>query len=96
MASLIDNAIKYSPEGGEVIIYTQTENGFVEFSVKDTGIGIPPKYISPIFERFFRVDSCKGSGRRRPMAFHCETYGRTSASEIWCGERDKPGKPVLG
>jgi two-component system phosphate regulon sensor histidine kinase PhoR len=59
MANLIDNAIKYSPEGGEVLISTQTENGFVEFSVKDTGIGIPPKYISRIYERFFRVDKAR-------------------------------------
>lgn len=59
MANLIDNAIKYSPEGGKVLISTQTENGFVEFSVKDTGIGIPQKYISRIYERFFRVDKAR-------------------------------------
>ena len=59
MANLIDNAIKYSPEGGEVTISTQTKNGFVEFSVKDTGIGIPQKYISRIFERFFRIDKAR-------------------------------------
>jgi len=59
MANLIDNAIKYSPEGGEVMISTQVEDGFVEFSVQDTGIGIPKKYISRIFERFFRVDKAR-------------------------------------
>ncbi|NIV09752.1 MAG: hypothetical protein GWN62_00130, partial [Aliifodinibius sp.] len=35
------------------------ENGFVEFSVKDTGIGIPTKYVGRIFERFFRVDKAR-------------------------------------
>jgi two-component system phosphate regulon sensor histidine kinase PhoR len=59
MANLIDNAIKYSQEGGEVTISIKSENGFIEFSVKDTGIGIPQKYISRIFERFFRVDKAR-------------------------------------
>ncbi len=59
MANLISNAIKYSPEAGEVIVSTQKENGFVEFSVKDTGIGIPTKYVGRIFERFFRVDKAR-------------------------------------
>lgn len=59
MANLIDNAIKYSQEGGEVTISTKSENGFIEFSVKDTGIGIPQKYISRIFERFFRVNKAR-------------------------------------
>ncbi len=59
MANLINNAIKYSPEGGEVLISTQSENGFVKFSVKDAGIGIPKKYVGRIFERFFRIDKAR-------------------------------------
>lgn len=61
MANLISNAIKYTPEGGEVVISARIADGFIEFSVADSGIGIPRKYLSRIFERFFRVD--KGRSR---------------------------------
>lgn len=60
-SNLIVNAIKYSPEGGDITItWTSDElNGI--FSVKDTGIGIDPKYIPRLTERFFRVDKGRGS-----------------------------------
>lgn len=50
--NLLDNAIKYNHDNGNVKI-TITENGF---SVSDTGIGIPEKYLDRIYERFFRAD----------------------------------------
>ncbi len=50
--NLVDNAIKYNIEGGRVKI-TVTERGF---TVADTGIGIPEKYLDRIYERFFRAD----------------------------------------
>lgn len=95
MANLIDNAIKYSPEGGEVTISTQTENGFVEFSVKDTGIGIPQKYISRIFERFFRVDKARlrdvgGTGLGLSIVKHMAELQRVKygvESEVNVGSR---------
>ena len=55
--NLIDNAIRYNKEGGKVFVSLEKlQNGKLEFSVKDTGIGIPEEYQSRVFERFFRVD----------------------------------------
>jgi len=53
--NLLDNAIKYSPDGAQIeIISNQTEDG-VELLVKDNGVGIPKEYIGKVFDRLFRV-----------------------------------------
>ena len=53
--NLLNNALKYTPSGGEVTIAARPEDGMVSFTVKDTGIGIAPEYLPRIFEKFFRV-----------------------------------------
>jgi heavy metal sensor kinase len=59
MLNLVDNAIKYTPEGGQVILSLQRLNGDANFTVEDTGIGIPPRDIRRIFDRFYRVDKSR-------------------------------------
>lgn len=61
--NLLDNAVKYTPEHGTVILSSTKENGFVKVRVKDTGIGIPKEEQVRIFDRFYRVDK----GRSREM-----------------------------
>ncbi len=56
-ANLVNNAVKYSPDGGTVTLTSRLEGGFALVSVTDTGIGIPPDEISHVFERFRRVRS---------------------------------------
>lgn len=55
--NVIENAIRYNKDNGEIIIDINKENHTLE--IKDTGIGIPNKYIDRIFERFFRVDKAR-------------------------------------
>ncbi len=59
ISNIIDNGIKYTPEGGRVTIevYNTPEYGVVK--VSDTGIGIAPEDINRIFDRFFRVDKAR-------------------------------------
>jgi heavy metal sensor kinase len=57
--NLIDNAIKYTPEGGSVTLAVDRQNGTAVFEVTDTGIGIPPQDIERIFNRFYRVDKAR-------------------------------------
>jgi signal transduction histidine kinase len=66
LLNLIDNAIKYTPSGGEVKVNVARENGSVRLEVSDTGPGIPPEHlqIGPngvplIFERFYRVEKSR-------------------------------------
>ncbi|MBZ0307145.1 MAG: HAMP domain-containing histidine kinase, partial [Anaerolineae bacterium] len=67
VVNLISNALDYTPEGGEVLVMSILEDQNVVFAVRDTGIGISPKDLPHIFERFYRADtarlmSVKGSG----------------------------------
>ena len=59
MVNLLDNAIKYTPDGGKVGVTITDEGEMVRVSVTDSGIGIPEKYLPRIFERFYRVDSAR-------------------------------------
>lgn len=56
LANLIDNAVKYSPEGGKIELSTRESNGRLIVSVSDSGVGIPARELDKIFEKFHRVD----------------------------------------
>jgi len=56
VSNLIDNAIKYTPDNGEIRVKVGVEQDSVVVEVSDNGIGIPPQDLSRIFERFYRVD----------------------------------------
>ena len=59
---LIDNAIKFSPEGGRVTVRAWADERWVYVAFQDEGIGIDPEHLDRIFERFYQVD---GSTTRR-------------------------------
>ncbi len=54
--NLVSNAVRYTPQGGEIVIRWQERDGHPVFSVQDSGIGIAPQYIPRLTERFYRVD----------------------------------------
>ncbi|MEO8540374.1 MAG: HAMP domain-containing sensor histidine kinase [bacterium] len=60
---LIDNSLKYAPEGGSVIVRCGSEGGRAELTVTDDGPGIPAEDQKRIFERFYRVDSERTRGK---------------------------------
>jgi two-component system, OmpR family, phosphate regulon sensor histidine kinase PhoR len=59
VVNLLENAIKYTPDGGSVRLFTEDLGEFIRVSVADTGIGIPFKDLPRIFERFYRVDEAR-------------------------------------
>jgi len=59
LTNLVDNAIKYTPPDGHVLIRATTDKDNVQVEVKDTGIGIPPEDLPRVFERFYRVEKAR-------------------------------------
>jgi two-component system phosphate regulon sensor histidine kinase PhoR len=59
LINLVDNAVKYTPAGGQVTVEAAADGGQVELTVADTGIGIPPADLPRITERFYRVDKAR-------------------------------------
>jgi len=59
LINLVDNAVKYSGEGSEVVISTEMKDGYGVLSVRDNGIGIPKEHLERLFERFYRVDAAR-------------------------------------
>jgi signal transduction histidine kinase len=58
-ANLVENAVKYTPQGGRVEVSGESNEDEVVVRVSDTGIGIPPENLARIFERFYRVDKAR-------------------------------------
>ena len=59
LVNLVDNAIKYTPDSGAILVSASRDNGSIHFTVKDSGIGIPPEDLPRIFERFYRIDKAR-------------------------------------
>ncbi len=84
LSNLINNALKFTPEGRIDIGYI-LQDGFLEFSVKDTGIGIPPEFHYKVFERFYQVDNTvsrqyQGTGLGLSI---CKAYAELLGGKIW-------------
>ena len=80
---LLDNAVKYTPEGRAVSVELGNHSGWAELEVRDEGIGIPVEDIPHVFERFFRADPARsrdpgGTGLGLPIArWIAEQHGGT-------------------
>jgi signal transduction histidine kinase len=91
--NLIDNAVRYTPSGGRVDVSVAAEDGRVVLQVADTGMGIPQRDLSRVFERFYRVDRARsretgGTGLGLAIVRHvAENHGGevTVLSELSAG-----------
>jgi len=70
LLNLVDNALKYTPAGGQVTLSLDRDDEWVQVAVADTGIGIPEKALEPgpdgvpaIFQRFYRADKAESRAR---------------------------------
>lgn len=56
LTNVLDNAIKYSPEGGPITVDVSEADDWVQITVTDRGIGVPPEHRARVFDRFYQVD----------------------------------------
>ena len=84
--NLIGNAVKYSPDGGKIVVSVQDESDTVRIDVTDEGLGIPPQHQEKIFDRFQMIDGdtkrkgIKGTGIGLYLVRH---LARAHGGEVW-------------
>lgn len=91
--NIINNAIKYSPNGGTITVRLMTSGNDVVLSIQDEGIGIPQKALTRIFERFYRVDKARSraqGGTGLGLAISKEVVARHHG-RIWANSIENKG-----
>jgi signal transduction histidine kinase len=85
LVNLVDNAIKYSPEGGPVALAISNGDGAIRFSITDAGLGIPASEHRRIFEKFYRLDPgmTRGIGGTGLGLYICRELVRRMDGRIW-------------
>jgi len=92
LTNLLENAVRYSPEGSAVLLEAQARDGTIELSVRDRGSGIPAPDLERIFERFYRADKSRGrksggTGLGLAIVRHIAlAHGGSVRAESWSGE----------
>ena len=83
--NLVENAVKYSPDGGPVRISLSAEERVVRWTVADEGLGIPASERRRIFEKFFRLDPnmTRGIGGTGLGLYICRELVRRLNGRIW-------------
>ena len=93
LLNLVHNAIKFTPSGGEVTVFAARAGDFVEFRVRDTGLGVSPDDMPRLFERFYKVDKARrshGTGLGLAIAKHIvQSHG----GAIWA--EPNPGRGTV-
>lgn len=92
LLNLVVNAIKYSPDGGEVIVSANQEDDFVRFEVADRGLGIKEEHLPHIFERFYRAGprSTRGATGTGLGLYVSQNLVEQMGGQIWA--ESEPGK----
>jgi signal transduction histidine kinase len=97
LRNLLDNAIKYSPTGGLVVLRAEVSEAEVTVSVSDQGVGISPQDMIPLFDKYFRAKSpagyhVAGTGLGLPVA---RTIVETHGGRIWAQSKVGQGTTLF-
>ncbi|HEY7197729.1 MAG TPA: GAF domain-containing protein [Gaiellaceae bacterium] len=93
LTNLVDNGIKYSPDGGEVLVSLEARDRHVRIAVRDEGLGIPLPEQSRIFEKFYRLDPnlTRGVGGTGLGLYICRELVRHMGGRIWVASAEGEG-----
>jgi signal transduction histidine kinase len=93
LVNLTENAIKYSPDGGQIEVRVDRAGPSMRFSVRDQGIGVPPEEQLQIFERFHRLDPnmTRGVGGTGLGLYICRELVQHMGGRIWVNSREGNG-----
>jgi two-component system phosphate regulon sensor histidine kinase PhoR len=93
LVNLVENAIKYSPEGGHVEVGVEEHEGAIRFYVRDEGLGIAPEDQDRIFEKFYRADPqmVRGVGGTGLGLYICKELVGRMGGRIWVEPNDDKG-----
>ena len=85
LSNLVDNAVKYSPDGGRVEVTIKPQGDSIRFAVSDEGIGIPGHELPLVFEKFYRLDpnQTRGVGGTGLGLYICRELTRRMNGRIW-------------
>ena len=94
LSNLINNAIKYSPDGGEIQVNAAVENSHIHLIVKDSGDGIPPDEHERLFQPFYRGESTANSTAKGYGLglYFCFQLIQVHNGRIWVESCGKPGQ----
>jgi signal transduction histidine kinase len=93
LTNLVDNAIKYSPDGGRVLVAVTHTGTRIRFRIEDQGLGIPPSEHDRIFEKFFRLDPSmtRGVGGTGLGLYICRELVYRMHGRIWVASDGRSG-----
>jgi PAS domain S-box-containing protein len=97
LANLLENAIKYSPGGGNVVVALESLDRSVRFAVTDSGLGIPRDEQARIFEKFYRLDPdmTQGIGGTGLGLYICRELVRRVDGRIWVESDGRTGSTFV-
>jgi len=93
LSNLVDNAVKYSPDGGRVEVTIEPQGDSIRFAVSDEGIGIPSHELPLVFEKFYRLDpnQTRGVGGTGLGLYISRELTRRMNGRIWVTSTDGEG-----
>jgi two-component system phosphate regulon sensor histidine kinase PhoR len=93
LVNLVENAMKYSPDGGRIEVGVEASEGSISFHVRDEGLGIPDDEQARIFEKFYRLDPemTRGIGGTGLGLYICSELVERMDGRIWVESREGTG-----
>jgi two-component system phosphate regulon sensor histidine kinase PhoR len=97
VVNLVENAVKYSPDGGTIELGVRESDGMIAFRVLDEGMGIPVNEHPRIFEKFYRLDPdmTRGIGGTGLGLYICSELVERMGGRIWVESREPKGSAFL-